>query len=74
MLLRQASDKKFEENFANSFFGKSCEDFRKYKDVKIAMTEKRVRKLTARPTVQQWKIYEENLAAIQLKKSQCGTE
>jgi len=70
--LRQASDNKFEENFAklmnNSFFGKTCEDVRKYKDVKIAMSEERARKLTARPTMKQFKIYGENLAAIQLKR------
>ena len=71
--LRQRASSKFEENLFklmnNSFFGKTCEDVRKYRDVKIAMTEKRVRKLVARPTVKQWKIYEENLAAIQLKRS-----
>ena len=71
--LRQRASSKFEENLFklmnNSFFGKTCEDVRKYRDVKIAMTEKRVRKLVARPTVKQWKIYEENLAAIQIKRS-----
>ena len=71
--LRKNASSKFEENLFklmnNSFFGKTCEDVRKYRDVKIAMTEKRVRKLVARPTVKQWKIYEENLAAFQLKRS-----
>ena len=71
--LRQGASSKFEENLFklmnNSFFGKTCEDVRKYKDVKIAMKENRVRKLIARPTVKQWKIYEENLAAIQLKRA-----
>merc|ERR1711895_161057 len=71
--LRKNASSKFEENLFklmnNSFFGKTCEDVRKYRDVKIAMTEKRVRKLIARPTVKQWKIYEENLAAFQLKRS-----
>ena len=33
------------------------------------MTEKRVGKLVAIPTMQQLKIYEENLAALQLKRS-----
>ena len=47
---------------------KTCEDVRKYRDVKIAMTEKRARKLIARPTVKQWKIYEKHLAAIKLKR------
>ena len=71
--LRQGASSKFEENLFklmnNSFFGKTCEDVRKYRDVKIAMTEKRARKLIAKPTVQQWKLYEENLAAIQIKRS-----
>ena len=71
--LRQAADNKFEESFAklmnNSFFGKTCEDVRKYKDVKIAMTDERVRKLIAKPNSKQFKIYHENLAAIQLKRN-----
>ena len=71
--LRQGASSKFEENLFklmnNSFFGKTCEDVRKYKDVKVALKEKRVRKLIARPTVKQWKIYEENLAAVQLKRA-----
>ena len=53
----------------NSFFGKTCEDVRKYKEVKIAMTERRISKLIARPTVKQWKIYEEDLVALQFKRA-----
>ena len=52
--LRQSAGNKFEESIAklmnNSFFGKTCEDFRKYKNMKIALTEQRARKLIARPT------------------------
>ena len=70
--LRQSSDNKFEANFAklmnNSFFGKTAEDTRKYKNIKIAMTAKRARKLISKPTFEQSKIYEENLVAFQLKQ------
>ena len=69
---RQQATSKFDEDFFklmnNSFFGKTCEDVRKYKEVKIAMTETRIKKLTARPTVKQWKTIEENLVAVQLKR------
>ena len=72
--LRQTASNKFEEQFYkllnNSFFGKSCEDVRKYKEVKIALTKERVRKLIARPTFKNSKIYHENFAAVQLKRNE----
>ena len=33
------------------------------------MTEKRIKKLIARPSVKQWKIYEEELVGVQLKRN-----
>ena len=49
----------------NSLFGK---DVRKYKEIRIATTDKRSKKLIAKPTAKQWKIYDENLVAVQLKR------
>ena len=71
--LRKSSDNKFEEGFAklmnNSFFGKTCEDVRKYKNVKIILDEKKAKRLISKPTLEQCKIYEENLVAVQLKRN-----
>ena len=47
----------------------TCEDVRRYKDVKFAMNEKRIEKLVAKPNMKQWKIYEENLVGVQLKRN-----
>jgi hypothetical protein len=70
--LRQAAKSKFEEDLFklmnNSFFGKTCEDVRKYKEVQIVTEERRAQRILNKPTVKQWKIYEENLAAIQLQR------
>ena len=70
--LRQEAQNKFEQNFAklmnNSFFGKTCEDVRKYKDFKIALTERRASKLINKPTCKRSKIYGENLVTFQLQR------
>jgi len=70
--LRQQSKNKFEEGFAklmnNSFFGKTCEDVRKYKEFKIVLNERRARKLISRPSIKFSKIYDHNLATIQLQR------
>ena len=64
--LRQEAKNKFEQNFAklmnNSFFGKTCEDF------KIALTERRASKLINKPTCKRSKIYGENLVTFQLQR------
>ena len=70
--LRQEAQNKFEQNFAklmnNSFFGKTCEDVRKYKDFKIALNEKRATKLINKTTFKRSKIYDEDLVTIQLQR------
>ena len=70
--LRQEAQNKFEQNFAklmnNSFFGKTCEDVRKYKNFKIALNERRATKLINKPTCKRSKIYAEDLVTFQLQR------
>lgn len=54
----------------NSFFGKTCEDTRKYKDIRIVTDEKRFSKLVNKPTFKQMKIYDEKMAAIEIRKQE----
>ena len=51
------------------FAGKTCEDVRKHRDVRIARDENKVKKLVARPQYNQHVIYDENMTAIQFKKT-----
>ena len=51
------------------FSGKTCEDVRKHRDVRIVRTASKLSKIVAKPTYHQHIIYEENMAAIQLKKT-----
>ena len=69
---RQEATNKFEVNLYklmnNSFFGKTCEDVRKYTDVKIVNQEKDIDKLSVKEEFKSWYIYNENLAAVVMEK------
>ena len=69
---RKAAKNSFEKNFfklmVNSFFGKTCENVRNYKDIKLVISEARQKKLTSKPTFHAFKIFHSNLAAVQLRR------
>ena len=46
-----------------------CEDVRKHRDVRLVRTEKKAKKLVAKPQYLQHIVYNESFAAIQLKKT-----
>ena len=68
--LRQNATSKFEENFAklmnNSVYGKTCENVRRYKNVKYAINKKEVDKILRSPLLNDWIIYNEDLASFEI--------
>ena len=68
--LRQNATSKFEENFAklmnNSIYGKTCENVRRYKNVKYAIDKKEVDKILRSPLLNDWIIYNEDLASFEI--------
>ena len=71
--LRQNATSKFEENFAklmnNSVYGKTCENVRRYKNVKYAIDKKEVDKILRSPLLNDWIIYNEDLASFEINPS-----
>ena len=71
---RQEATNKFEVNLYklmnNSFFGKTCEDVRKYTDVKIVNEEKVIDKLSKKEQFKRWYIYHENLATVVMERKE----
>ena len=70
--LRQEANSKFEEDqpklMNNAYFGKTCEDVRKYNDIRIVMTARKAQKLINKVTFTRVKIYDKDLTAFQLRR------
>ena len=64
----KACQNSFEKDFFklmnNSVFGKTMENLRKRVDVRLVTNEKKLDKLTAKPTYMSSKIFNENLMAV----------
>ena len=71
---RQEANNKFEVNLYklmnNSFFGKTCEDVRKYTDVKIMTQEKDIENLSRKEQFKRWYIYHETLASSVMERKE----
>ena len=70
--LRKKASKDFEKDFFklmnNAVFGKTMENVRKHRDIKLVKTDHRRNKLVSEPNYQTMKLIEENLSIIEMKK------
>ncbi len=71
--LRQKATNKFEQNFykliINSFFGKTIEQKRNHRDVRIALTEHQIRNWLKKPHYRTFNIIDENKVIVEMRKS-----
>ena len=71
--LRKKPEDDFEKDFFvlmnNVAFGKTMENVRKHRDIKIVTTDKRRKKLASEPNYHTTKSFSENLMAIEMKKT-----
>ena len=71
--LRKEAKNEFEKDFFklmnNSVFGKTMENVRKHRDIKLVTTEERRIKLVSEPNYHTTKQFSENLIAIEMKKA-----
>ena len=57
----------------NSLFGKTMENVRKHRDIKLVTTYKRRNQLVSEPNYHTTKLFSENLLAIEMKKTKVKT-
>ena len=71
--LRTEAKNEFEKDFFklmnNSVFGKTMENVRKHRDIKLGTTEEKRIKLVSEPNYHTTKQFSENLLAIEMKKT-----
>ena len=72
--LRQTTKNNFEEGFFklmnNAIFGKTVENVRKYRNIKLVTTERRRNYLVSEPNYHTTKFFIENLLTIEMRKTQ----
>ena len=54
----------------NSVFGKTMENVRKHRDIKLVTTDGKINELVSEPNYHTTKHFSENLLAIEMKKKQ----
>ena len=62
-------EKKFFKLVINSVFGKTMENLRKHRDIKLVTTDEKRSKLISEPNYHTTKRFSENLLAIEMKKT-----
>ena len=71
--LRKQAKNEFEKNFFklmnNSVFGKTIENVRKHRNIKLVTSGKRRLKLVSEPNYHATKYFSENLISIEIEKS-----
>ena len=71
--LRKAAKNDFEKDFLklmnNSVFGKTMENIRKHRDIKLVTTEKKRSKLVSEPNYHTINLISEDLSIIEMKKT-----
>ena len=71
--LRKEAKNEFEKDFFklmnNSVFGKTMENVRKHRDIKLVTTEEKRIKLLSRPNYHTTKQFSENLLTIEMKET-----
>ena len=76
--LRKKAKNDFEKHFLklmnNAVFGKTMENVRKHRDLKLAKTDKRRNQLVSESNYDTKKQFSENLIAIEMKKNKSKNE
>ena len=75
--LRKNAKNEFEKNFFklmnNSVFGKTMENVRNHRDIKLVTSDKRRKRLVSEPNYHSHKKFSEHLMAIEIKKDKSKT-